>query len=422
MKRTILSVRFLTGATLMATALLASGSITPSAATAATTYYVAKTGSDTNSCTAAQAPATPKLTIKRGLSCLKAGDTLSLRAGTYTETLNNRAQTIPTGTPSAPVTIAAYPGETVILKPSGYAVIQIIGNTHKYLVFDRLVIDGTNITSTRAIDLDGVDQSGAGHIRFTNCEVRNAPGSGVLIGRGSNYHEFLNCDFHHNGRDHVAYGLYVQSSNNRIEGSKLHHNSGYGVHVYNGNPGQRANKNEIKKNLVYNNSTGAPASAGILIGSGDGNLASNNVVYDQPVGIMVGQKESTNSQVYNNTVYNNSLDGIQIRSSSATATVKNNIAYNNGTNIHNYSNGGTTLANNLTTNPTFTNASAADFTLREGSAAINAGASLSQVSDDCNNTPRPQGGSYDIGAYEYTVSHTAAALSAPSNLQIAIQQ
>ena len=49
------------------------------------TYYVAKTGSDSKSCTQAQSASTPKLTIKAGLACLKGGDTLIIKAGTYNE-------------------------------------------------------------------------------------------------------------------------------------------------------------------------------------------------------------------------------------------------------------------------------------------------------------------------------------------------
>ena len=320
------------------------------------------------------------------------------------------------------MTIAAYSGETVTLKPSsGYAAIQIVGNSRKYIIFDRLIIDAAN-TTKYAVNLDGVKQSGAGHIRFTNCEIRNAPGSGVMIGRRSDFNEFINCNVHDNGRDHPAYGFYIQTSNNLIERSTIHHNSGYGVHMYNGYSDQRANNNVVRKNRVYSNSTNSRYSAGILIGSGDGNVASNNIVYGQPVGIMVGYNSSTNSKVYNNTAYNNKTDGIQIRSSSSSAIVKNNIAYNNGTNINNDAGSKTIQSKNLTTNPSFRNASEGDFTLRSGSAAINAGTTLSQVSDDFKGTPRPQGGSFDIGAYEYGTSQAASSLSAPTNLQVVVQQ
>ena len=48
-----------------------------------TTYYVSKSGNDGNSCAQAQSPSTPKLTFASGLTCLSAGDTLIVHAGTY---------------------------------------------------------------------------------------------------------------------------------------------------------------------------------------------------------------------------------------------------------------------------------------------------------------------------------------------------
>jgi parallel beta-helix repeat protein len=343
-KGRILSGRLLTVAILIATAVFGGG-LTPSAANA-TTYYTAKTGSDNNSCTSAQSTSTPKLTIKSGLGCLKAGDTLSIRAGTYNETINTQQQTVPTGTSwSTPVTIAAYPGETVTLQPSGFAVVQIIGNGWKYIIFDRLIFDAISVEN-RAIDLDGLNQAGAGYIRFTNCEIKNGPGSGVMTGRGSNFNEFINCKIHDNSTQSLnSHGFYIQSSNNLFDNCEIYNNRAYGLHIYNGYSGQRANNNIVRNTRAYNNSTNSSHAAGILIGSGDGNMAYNNIAYGQPVGIMVGFNYSTNSKVYNNTVYNNRTDGIQIRASSSTATVTNNTAYSNGTNVNNYSSG-TTLSNN----------------------------------------------------------------------------
>lgn len=391
----------------------------------AVTRYVAKTGSDSNSCGTSQTIGTPKLTIASSLTCMAVGDTLYIRAGTYTEGINTQSQTVPTGTSwSSPVTIAAYPGETVILQPSGFAVIQIVGNVQKYLIFDRLILDGTN-TSSRIIDLDGVNQSGAGHIRFSNCEIRNSDHGAVLTGRGSDFNEFLNCHFHHNGLNPTptlpfGHALYIQSSNNLVDGSEFDHHTGYGVHIYNGNAGQHANNNIIRNSLAYTNSTNTPFAAGILIGSGDGNMAYNNIAYGQPIGIKVGFGGSTNSKVYNNTVYNNSTDGIQILDSSTTATVKNNIAYNNGSNnINNYS-GGTTLSNNLcntssatcalvngTVGNVFIDAVNSNFGLVAGSTAINAGTAISGFLFN--------GSAPDIGAYETLQFGSAKIFNDPVN-------
>jgi hypothetical protein len=88
-------------------------------------------------------------------------------------------------------------------------------------------------------------------------------------------------------------------------------------------------------------------------------------------------------------------------------------------------------SNNLTTDPTFTNAGAGDYTVGGGSAAEDAGANLSAdasfaVTDDIAGTARPQGAAYDIGAFEipagggalHTQSFAAASTNAGDFVQL----
>ena len=62
--------------------IFACGLFTATIANAAT-YYVAKNGNDGYTCSQAQNPATPKITLNTGISCLSSGDTLEVKAGTY---------------------------------------------------------------------------------------------------------------------------------------------------------------------------------------------------------------------------------------------------------------------------------------------------------------------------------------------------
>jgi parallel beta-helix repeat protein len=420
--RRILSGRLLSVATLIATVVFGGG-LTPSAAHAAT-YYTAKTGSDNNSCASAQSTSTPKLTIQSGISCLKAGDTLYIRAGTYGEAIRNP----PSGTSwNAPVTIAAYSGESVILKAANTSAILALtytGSLIQYIIFDRLVFDGNNV-STFAVNLNGTNWSGnnVNRIRFRNVEVKNATASGVLTGQGVHFLEFIGGSYHHNGRNAGDHGIYLESSDCLIEGGTFYNNSGFGIHIYNGYAGQSNNRNVVRKNIVYGNYSG------IILGSGDGNTAYNNLVYNNRLdaaeyglgyGIGVGFN-ATNTKVYNNTVYGNLGDGIQIRSASSGTVVQNNIVYSNTTSLANYATGSTTLSNNLTTDPGFVNATSADFHLKLGSAAIDKGITLSAVADDHEGKPRPGGASYDIGAHEYTTSTALSPPSAPMTLQVSVQ-
>ena len=141
----------------------------------AATYYVSQTGNDTNSNSQAQNSNTPKKTIAAGVACLGAGDTLFIRGGTYAEGVNSNSQTIPTGTSwvNAPV-ISGYPNEAVTLQGASFnlphAYIQ-------YVSFENLILDGLN----SADNIISLGSSGANHIRFKNCEVKNSAHIGVFF-------------------------------------------------------------------------------------------------------------------------------------------------------------------------------------------------------------------------------------------------
>jgi hypothetical protein len=72
-----------------------------------TTYYVSPSGSDAAAGTLDQ----PFATVQHGVNRLLAADTLILRAGNYHENVTVAAS----GTASAPITLAAFPGETPTL-------------------------------------------------------------------------------------------------------------------------------------------------------------------------------------------------------------------------------------------------------------------------------------------------------------------
>ena len=72
-----------------------------------TTYYVSPSGSDSAAGTLEQ----PFLTVQHGVNQLQAGDTLILRAGNYHEQVTVQRS----GTAGAPITLAAYSGETPTL-------------------------------------------------------------------------------------------------------------------------------------------------------------------------------------------------------------------------------------------------------------------------------------------------------------------
>lgn len=134
----------------------------------ASTYYVGKSGSDANSCATATSSAagSRKLTIASGLTCLAAGDTLTIGDGTYSETL----QSIPNGSVGSYIIIRAENDGNVIV--TGLSMV----NTDAYIN-----IIGVNFRS-------GSSEKYilGNHIKFQKCEFRGGPSSGnsvnVLIG------------------------------------------------------------------------------------------------------------------------------------------------------------------------------------------------------------------------------------------------
>ena len=381
----------------------------------ASIYYVATDGNDANPGSELQ----PLKTIKKGISAIKSGDTLYIKGGTYPEQINSNAQTLPTGSSwdDAPV-ISAYSGETVVLKPSGGSEVIALGHPSiKYLIFNGLVLDASNLQRSCPTGYGcsyGVGATnGVHHVRFTNIEIKNAAGSGVLITRGGSSiatsFEFIGCDVHNNGVEARDHGFYLATSGNRVKNCKVHHNAGFGIIVYTGNTSVTANNNTIDGNYVYDNATTSGSAPGILIDNGSGNLVMNNVVRGNKNGIHVGSAfvsgvSASSMRIYNNTIYQNLPGvGIDIFASSSQTDVKNNILYKNGGTILNKGIN-TVSSNNLFSDPRFVDELMGDFKLQQGSSAINQGILLGEVVHDRAGVARPQLGIHDIGAYEYSTT------------------
>ncbi len=364
----------------------------------AKTFYVALNGDNAN----VGSEVNPVRSIKKGMSLMKKGDTLFIKSGTYHESINSNWQAIPTGTSwnDAPI-ISNFPGDTVVLKVShGSEAINLAHPYIQYVIFNGLIVDAPNtefgISTT----------NGAHHVRFKKMEIKNAKGSGIISTPGSKpapantFLEFINCVVHHNGSSNLDHGFYIATSRNVVKHSEIHHNSGFGVIAYHSGSVRRAEHNVFMGNMIYSNSTKSATSSGILLSSGDGNSAFNNIVYSNPAGIRVHNNNPTNSKVYNNTIYNNGV-GIEVTSRSRSAMLKNNIVYKNSNNL--IDNGSATeRAGNLMINPNFLDEKNGDFRLQKGSLAVDQGVELVEVSHDFSQaTRRPQGESFDIGAYEF---------------------
>jgi parallel beta-helix repeat protein len=418
----------------------------PRAAEAAT-YYVSPTGSDLNSCTAAQNIHTPKATIGGGISCLAGGETLLIRAGTYNEALfwGGPSGTPPSGSDRAYTRLAAYNGEIVILRPDTPASGQVLDFRHSehHIEFDGINFDaslagppgkpygGGGLAGGGVKVEEYVGESQAHHIRIKNFDLYGYSSIAVLL--AGNYPNAIGSNEILNGTirssEHTIVGtlpgegLYIQSNNNVVDNVNVYDGEGGGFQIYNGY-GYRPTGNIIRNSKFHDDLTYSGDGTrfwGGMVG-GVNTQFYNNVIYN--IGGSAGSGSAgitcwaaSQAVIVNNTVYNAPY-GIYLTSTCSSTTVKNNIAY--GSRFADYVDGGaaTTASNNLFgVSPGFVSAARANFQLQLGSPAIDAAVSVSGLTSDILGTPRPQGKAPDIGAFEFEFSLHASP-AAVSHLRI----
>lgn len=410
----------------------------------AATYYVAPVtlgGNNSNSCSAAQSIATPKLTINAGLACMVGGDTLNVRAGTYVESVSNTGLEIPSGTgfPTGATVIQAYPGDAT--KP------VMMGNvwtsTRNNYIWDGVGINGALITPAPSADgqlekYGGFYINGGNHIIIRNMENSNcqkicfflydgnAPDSDITI---------INNKVHDAGKggwvsgsEPANHGFYINALNTNfsniiIDGNEVYNNKGpgpnsWGIQVY----GDTHTRGVIvRNNYVHDNNQG------IVVGSGPNHQVYNNVLYNNDLAVNPTTLSCTscsfgeaainvafgtvdNVQVYNNTIVKNagnSAYGISVGTfGTVTNTkIKNNILWQNGNDAINVAGGasGTVASTNLMgSDPFFVNQAIQDFHIQSTSNAKGAGENLTSLAlftTDKDGLARVSTGAWDDGAY-----------------------
>ncbi|QDU26113.1 Cadherin domain protein [Anatilimnocola aggregata] len=391
------------------------------------TFYVSNAGSDTNNGSAA----TPWSSLQKAANVVNAGDTVIVRAGNYTGFELRRD-----GTASARIVFQAEAGVNITsrnaMTPDG---INLEGA-------DYVTIDGFTVNNMPRTGIRSVTNH---HVILRNNKLDSNGRWGILTG----FSDDILIENNVASRSVAEHGIYVSNSGDRpiIRNNTIWGNRANGIHM-NGDLSQGGDGiisgAIVEGNTIYGN--GGGGGSGI---NGDGVQSStfrNNLIYDSKAsGISLyridGGAGSSNNTIVNNTVIVSATGrwALNIQDGSTGNTVRNNVFYNyhsyrgsidiSANSMAGFTSDYNVIMNRFTTNggdsiqtlaqwrassgqdqhsivatPTqvFVNPAAFDFHLLAGGPAINAGTSQFAPAVDLAGNARPQGGAWDIGAYEYT--------------------
>lgn len=407
-----------------------------------TTYYVATTGSNSNS----GSIDSPWLSFLYAAGRMKSGDTLYARAGNYSERLDVNGPFLPNGASwDAPTTIQGYPGDATRPLLRGHVTLT----SQSYIVWDGINIEGESNGPSGIFHVNGSD-----HIWCRNAEIHHGWLQNVLTG-GQPGRNVIDCRFtnivsHDSGQaanndPHAPHGFYISNSGGDGVGGPVlvdhcvaYNNTGggqtqitqcYGIQVY----------SEVQLNDVTVSNCNVYANYnGMNIGGGDGHsVFACNIHDNKEIGIEPGYGfPSSNMRINNNTIYNNGWHGmrlalfgaltragiynntiynnggiyggfgIEVGSQSDSSLLQGNIIHANASGAINDSGGATSDVTNFTQDPQFVDAANGDFHLASSSPALGAATNAFEavLRDKDGNFRPPSPTPWDCGAYSTSAS------------------
>jgi hypothetical protein len=424
------------------------------------TYYVSRTdGSDSyNGLYPTYQGGTngPWLTLAKSVSSVSSGDTVYLRAGTWSERLDISSKSYTSTT-----TWARYPNDpvgSVILDGANVAAFQYEDGVIWVYQSKNVRIDGLKVINAKKSGIVLWGPSGSGHnLEVLNSITDTTGRSGIItfyvngatIKGNTIYNsnmpggsdEILSIASHSSNID-VSYNkLYAGNRNLGATGGEglnikdgcsyiyVHHNT-----IDMARPdGQESDRYAIgvdgwtseTHHIYFYDNIVKGGSWGLQCNSEEGGYTHHVYFYNNIVSHIghsnrmqggaigfppYGNGPGTNAYIYwwNNVIYDSyygaKFDKEEI---SGPILVQNNIFYNSKSTDIKWGaspQGVITFDHNLysDTNPKFVNPSGGDFHLQSSSPAIDAGVAIPDVDDDYDGVSRPQGAGYDIGAFEYS--------------------
>jgi parallel beta-helix repeat protein len=369
-------------------------------------YFVSNSGSDSGAGTSAA----PFASLQKAANVVKAGDTVTVRAGNYSGFWLGTS-----GTSSAPIIFKADSGATITGK-NGTTGDGINLEGASYVTIDGFTINNSTGTINRA----GIRATTDRNVTIQNNNVYNAATWGIYTSH-ADYVLIQNNISHDNntgtGETWNHHGIYVSNSavNPTVRGNTVYNNWGNGIH-FNGDASQGGNGIVsgalVENNTVYGN--GLNGGSAINCDGIQNSTFRNNVLYNNKrKGIALytidGSGGSTGNVVVNNTVIQPTGAGaaLTIKDGATGTTVRNNIltaVSSPAMDVYADSTSGLVNTNNITSYSAsiFVNAGGNDYHLASGAAsAIDKGTSSNAPATDHDGNARPAGAGYDIGAYEF---------------------
>ncbi len=340
--------------------------VMPDQAAAATSFYVAPSGNDTNPGTIAQ----PWRTIQKAANTAMSGSIVYVRAGVYNERVTINVSGSAT---DGSVTFRNYSNEAAILDGTGLTVPA--AENGLFLIADHsyIIIKGFEIRNYKTATRDrvpvGIYIAGASHhIQIRNNKIHHIEHNGTwAVGTdahgiavyGTSSTESIN-NLIIDGNE--LYALKLGSSESlvvngnvdgfQITGNRIHDNNNIGIDAigFEGispNPAtDQARHGLIARNVVYQiNSYGNPAygtdrsADGIYVDGGRNVVIDRNIVHHCNIGIELASEHQGKATSYitvrNNFVYLNDVVGISmggydtLRGSTENCTIVNNTLFRN---------------------------------------------------------------------------------------------
>jgi len=372
--------------------------------TLSTTRYVANTGNDNYIGTATA----PFLTIQKASLAALPGDTIIVKDGTYTTSIDEMTLFWGSGTADKHITYKAEHKWGAILDgmgiighcfdfSGGVSYIDISGFEIRNFRWNAFSINNPQNPNTNITIRDNLI-----HDIGRECTDTDNGKTGAYVHGGTDI-IFERNVFHDIGRyapgengcsitlpyyKNHDHGVYIDGCNGLIARYNIFYNiqRGWGVHLYSGAGLPSSNISVVNNTFAYGNP------------------------YKDGSHILIAGALS-NSNFKNNIFYGQVSSGISLdaMSSYSNVSINNNIAYGGDGLIVTNTASGVTLSNNITnTDALMLNPGNFDFRLQSGSPAINAGVNLGLTSDFLGN---PIIGPPDIGAFESIVSSDVIGLN-----------